>query len=157
MATSIHHAILTQVQVDVRALDLVGLNDEDIQLCAIPLPEAKYFKRYPAITISPFGAEIINPKAGTAASDDIGYPVQIALIDSAEQDQQTDLELWLEWREDTVDKFIKNRWAAVSELVQVYEIDVEPGIIIDPAAWLQRNLMVSPFGLRVWYRKQRRI
>lgn len=164
MADSVHHAILTAAQTALRALDLTGLEDDSIVLLSTPADSLKYLPirttesaLLPAILVSPFGVEQLSQTEGTNVSDDIGYPVHIAILDSHKQDQQTDLEQWLEWRELAIDQFVHNRLTiTTSRGGKLIDQFVELGQVVDPTAWRQRSIFASTLTVRVKFRRPRR-
>lgn len=165
MADSVHHAILTAAQTAIRDLNLTGIEDNSVLLVAMPTDDLKTLVvritdagfTKPTILVSPIGSERLNASEGTNASDDIGYPILIAILDGHKQNQTSKLEQWMEWRGLVIDHFIHNRLTiTTSRPVKPKDQTVEPGSIFDPRAWYERNLMLSTLTVIVTMRRIRR-
>lgn len=154
MANAMHRKIMDQVQTDIKAIVFAGSgtpSDTNVVVLEVAEEYKKYTTGFPAILITPQGFETF-PGTGTIAKDDIGFPVTIVLLDSHEEDQQTQQDDWLRWREQIRDTFIN---AKLSGITEVLNITIEPDLTVNPAAWRQAGLLVSILVLRVIARVQR--
>ena len=153
--TSRHQTILDTIQTAIRAAGLVDIRDEQVVIRT----NAEHYNKWidskqPGIILSPIGTEKINVKSpGTNASDDIGYPVLISIVDDvlpSHSNVHQDKRLF--WREKIIDTFIHFRLAGAIN----YDIDVVPGPIVEPGAWTQQRKFLSIIELTVTQRVQRR-
>lgn len=90
------------------------------------------------------GTETIDPNAGTNASDDIGYPVRVYILAAANQDEQSNSDRWLGWRQSIVGAFHNKRLTVTG--LDCFRCVVQPMTIHSQAAWAA-NLWLS--GLTV--------
>ena len=153
-ALDLHYNYLVAVHEELKVIGLEDISPSNITLMEIPLDDDRYTAHLPAILVAPMGTETIG--GGTNASEDIGYPILIAVIEAANEEQsKTTLKRHLRWREQIIDTFIHRHMP----IDNVFHLDttVEPGPIIDAGAWLRRQLFESLVVLRCKARKQRRI
>ena len=151
--TTILNTVLEQVQ----GLNLPGVPRANIVICQSPAVEIARMPaaRMPAVVIGPFGAETIA--ASSNVSDDIVYPVIVAIVASLKIDaeQPTDRQVMgvdqrLSWRE-TIRKAFSNQRL---DATRGYNMALTPLAIVDNAAF-QRDLFVSGFTLRISNREGR--
>lgn len=152
MADSFHGQILDAAVTALQALTLTGITSTNIVQLTVPDDKDRWIPDLPGIIVAPFGTEAFA--RGTNKSDDIGYPVLIAILDSGNEQNTTSLDARLLWRETILDHFIHNRLGVAG--VSIYDQTIEPASIVDQAAWYQKQLFVSALIMRVWARKQRR-
>lgn len=155
MPTSIHYSILTAVRDTVRGLDLVGITDANCAVTLLPLVD-RLIKanslKLPAVVISPVGSELMTN--ATNDGDDVGYPVTVAIVQSAEAaDLQTNLQKYLYWREAIRAAFSGKRLEGVGT---VWTLRVEPAPVVSLDAWINSNLFVSGLIVRAISREQTR-
>lgn len=152
---SVHFDILTQVKNCIQALTLNGLDVANVVVKKVPWA-TKVFGTdrdlsYPGIMVCPMGVESMSATAGTNASDDVGYPVLVAIVDADNDDLDSDLENYLKWRETIMRAFRNQRLPGV---LGIFTCVVEPGQIVQPEAFL-RNVWHSAFTLRFFSRETR--
>ena len=161
MARSVHGAILDQIQKDLRGVELPGIPADNIIKFMAPSDLKERWKGYPGVMLAPVGSESIDPGAGTAAKDDIGYPVLVAILDRAKvesaQGKDAKMDTWLYWRQLVIDTFIHKRLAITITGLDFFDTTIEPADIVDLGAWQDPGIMASLLVLRVWARKQRRL
>lgn len=92
---SVHYRCMLGVQAVVNTLSLSGVNS--IKLGRFPWVREREEADVPIITISHPGNESFT--AGTNARDDVGYPVMVGIFDRTEQDNRSELDKYLFWRE----------------------------------------------------------
>jgi len=155
MADSRHMKILEEIQSEIRGLDLKEIKDENVTIMTVPETGERNIKGYPGVLLGPFGIENLQGQ-GTNASEDIGYPCAVILVDKRPTTSEEPLDKWLKWREDIVDHFIHNRQLFTTILSSVHDITWEPSSIAETAAWFGKQKFVSSFTLRVQGRYQRR-
>lgn len=171
-ASSIYHGILLQVQVQLKALSLSQIVDENIEIAKVLNERETVFPGLPGILVLPIGNESIPPAGGTNERDDIGYPVGVVMFDSDRQDTRTgepaDAELGtqdqfyafdrkLKWREDIRAEFIRQRLDISSQIAgaDIWDCTVEPGAVVNSDDWLRDNIWMSVLVLRFWSRESR--
>lgn len=160
---SINHYLLTQVQTEIRAIITAGsiltrYNTTNVIILDTPTDDESELDTMPSIMISPFGSEEVDPEEMTNKSDQIIYPVLVAIIDDANEVYRTNLEARLEEREQLLDFFIHNRaeFDAMPNSSRLVDINVTPRDIIDPSAWFDSNLFVSVLELEFTVMRPRR-
>lgn len=107
--------------------------------------------KYPCILIGPVGSETLNPNAGTNLRDEIVYPINVAMLDIDNQDQEANFDRNLLWRERIRRKLNNCRFEDVPEVVRV---TVQPGTIVDPQMF-DNNKYASVLGIQVTSREDR--
>ncbi|WP_013626600.1 hypothetical protein [Rubinisphaera brasiliensis] len=147
----LHYKCLTNTQSVIQGMDLTGIADSSVRILSVPtnrkadLADADRQITYPCVLIAPYGSETIGgPEAQT---DDITYPVMVALIDQANQAQTTNLARNLYWRERLIDKFQYNAFG--DAIAGNNQTTVQPLAVVDPAQFIEKDLWVS--GLLVNY------
>lgn len=147
--------ILLAVQARVRSLALDGVDLNSILVRKVAwdrdLGAGATFS-WPTIQISPLEQETMSPKAGTNLMDDVGYPVQVAMLSLDQQDQAAFRARYLKWREQIARAFRQQRLPGVPE---VYSCAVEPNSIVDDAIWLRQQIWAGLLLLRFITREPR--
>lgn len=158
MADSILGQILDATLTDLRDnVTLTGIEREHILIQPVPDDVESAPVSLPFITVSAFRAESF-PNPGTNVSDDYGYPVSIFIIDSKAaviKDFET-LDQRLLWRENILDRFIRNKFTIAATGTVQYDITIETSPIVDTQAWFQKGLFISPMTIRAVTRVTRR-
>ena len=154
MPDSIHAKLLADAVVMVKHLALAGITEASIKEIWLPEKSAKFAATLPAIHVSPFGQETFGE--GTNRGDDIQYPIGIYMMDDANRGSTTEIDERLLWREKILDHFIHNRLSVALTNAVICDQLIEPGPIVDNAAWYGRNIWLSALVVRVMVRKRRR-
>jgi len=154
MSNSLHMQLLDATKTAIEGLGLTGISSSNVVVLQVPDDKGKWLPGLPGIMVAPFGRETLPADQGTNRSDDIGYPVLIAIVDVANQAQTTNLDGRLYWREQIIDEFFHNRLSIAGE--DPIEQTIEPLEIVNSAAWFQRQLYVSALVVRCTIRKLRR-
>ena len=124
----------------------------------IGTPKSGSTKTYalPAIVVCPG----VNEQFlfGTNERDDIGYPVNVLLLDAdSSPDNMTDQHLG--WRERITERYIhpKHYFVAPSPAGDIvfHDCNIEPGPIVDYPRWIGMEMFVSLIGLRFFTRHSR--
>lgn len=89
--------LMSAVKTRIEGLNLTGIEDENIVVQLVADWQAGNGPDVPAILIAPAGAEVAT--MATNVSDDVMYPVGVAIISAENRDQSTHRERNLEWRE----------------------------------------------------------
>lgn len=157
MPNAVLFDILTEVQTDIRDLNLTGMDDANVLVQKVPATRAKDMPAtvYPCILIAPFGAE--EMKAETNLHDLIVYPVIVAILASEKKvtelttDQQTqNFNQYLTWRETIRKSFINQKLTTLA-----YHCEVRPLEIVERNSWFERSLFASGLVLRFFSRETR--
>lgn len=147
-----HLIILGDIAQRVRDLELEGIGDR-VVVMTLADDEKPELSKLPAIALSPYGSETLE--RATNATDDIGFPSLLVILDKADQVQTLpELDRRLFWREQCFDHFQANRFSAPNGLA--YHTTIEPQPIIDAGAWFGRNVYAGGFTIRAHYRNVRR-
>ena len=88
---------------------------------------------------------------GTNASDDIGYGVQVTIVQASDGDVAEHADRLFYWREQAASAF---RHQALTGVSEIHDCTIEPRPAVDPAAF-SGNVDVTAFVVRAWQRKQR--
>ena len=150
MPDAIHEQCISAVKTVIQGLDLDGIPDAQIYDRKLIIDRELTL---PCVIISPEGVE--QDLGGTNERDDWGYPVPLVYVDADNQDlADTALKRkrMLLWRQRLRRAFHNKRLSAVSE---VYVCRVEPNVIIDQTAWLERNKVVGGMTIRCVTREVR--
>lgn len=100
-------------------------------------PNARVYKQvlpqeglvqYPCVLLTLEG-ESESQEGTTTNKDDIGYPIQVAVVDRADSLQPTRRKLWLKWRQQVFRAIRNQRLAGVTESLIV---KVTPRLVFDP-------------------------
>ena len=140
-----HFDTLTAIKALIDGLSLPGLTGGTlIQEVSTYLDGTK---RLPFVSISPYGPE----KLGDELNDRDGayYGVLVEII--AKPDV-TSLETRLGWRQ-TLRRTLNNH--SIAGLGQNYQLTVEPGNVVEPRAWFDRNAFVSGLVVRAFFQEPR--
>ena len=153
-STSIFMKSMEAVQTAIQGLGLTGLSSSNVLIHKVPRDLDKDMPAtspLPAIIISPRDAEGADPRAGTNLKDDVVYPIQIVILDQDGQNQTTNFDRYLQWRETIRRTFHNKRLSGVSEVTGVV---VQPKTIVDPERWI-KGQFVSALVLAVTSREAR--
>lgn len=126
MADPLFRQCLDAVQTVIQDLDLSGISDSDIRVQKLPWQRTQV---EPGIFITPI-TEKLDPRAGTNARDDIGYGVQVVIVQKSNQSQTDNLTTELTWRQRIRRSFHNKRLSGVTEVNICY---VEPGAVVLPS------------------------
>lgn len=151
---AIHEELLDFVATTISGLSLT--DSPAVVKLSVPLDDKKDVPNLPAIVVTPFGVESIDPRGGTNESEDIGYPVLVAMIEQANGDQTTDRNKRLLWRQKIVDALIHTQPTIVTTFARPYDLTIEPADITSLPGWLFRQKSMSVLTARIWVRKKRR-
>ena len=82
MATAVLFDILNAIKTAIEARGLVGIASANVVVQKVPgnRPADLPAQQFPAIVIAPYGAEELDPRAGTTSRDDVVYPVLVAIL-----------------------------------------------------------------------------
>lgn len=142
--SSRHYTCLQQAQSEIQDMSLTGISNDNILILSVSTNRPADIGGedrgidYPYILISPFGTEQIGGPEND--SDDITYPVLIAIIDSANQNQSSNLDRNLQWRESIIDHF---HWNKFDGIPGPHVTTVLPLTIINTEQFVHGNLWVS--------------
>ena len=152
MPNAILFDILSAVKAAIEGRGLVGLGSANIIIQKVPSnrPADLPAQQFPCITIAPYGAEGLDPAAGTTSRDDVVYKVVVAIIAADNGDQEAHFNQHLTWRQSIRQLFHDQPLAALCFSVQVRPLD-----IVDRDAWFQRNVFASGLVLHCFSREPR--
>jgi hypothetical protein len=140
-----HYDTLVAIKAIIDGLALTGLTGGTvIQEVATYLDGQQTL---PFISISPYGPERVGDELNDR--DGVYYGTLVAII---AKPSVTALETRLGWRQ-TMRRALKNR--SLSGLVMNYNLDVEPGNVVEPRAWFDRNAFVSGLVVRAFFQEPR--
>ena len=145
MPVSFHGKICEAVRDKVQKLDLDGLKTVELQ----KIIRHREDDKLPACYISHEGIETIT--TATNESNDVGYPVIVALVVAENQDLEYEDQPLL-WRKQIRDAFHEKPMPLADG--RVWQCLWEPLAIIDPTAFDQ-NLFVSAMTIRAIAREVR--
>ena len=97
--------------------------------------------------------ELEDKDKGTNASDDVGYGVQITIVQASNRDLEANADRLYYWREEAMDTFRSKRLAGTGD-ANIHLVDIETRPVIDPASFA-RQIDATAFVLRCWTRKMR--
>lgn len=140
-----HYDTLMAVKTTIDGLSLTGLTGGTVIQEVATYQDGQITP--PFISVSPYGPE----KLGDEFNDRDGayYGVLVAII--AKPDVNS-LETRLAWRQ-TIRRNLNNH--SISGLGQNYNLEVEPGNVIEPRAWFDRNAFVSGMVIRAFFQEPR--
>jgi hypothetical protein len=152
MPNAILYDILQAIRTAIQTRELVGFGSANVVIQKIPgnRPSDLPAEQFPCIVIAPYGAEQVNPLAGTTSRDDIVYRVLIAILAADNGDQETQFNLYLTWRQSLRQLFHDQPLENVCFNVQVQPLDV-----VDRDAWQQRYIFASCLILHCFSRESR--
>lgn len=157
MADNVHNTILDLTVTAIEDLNLTDVADVDVVKLALPSGLlGRSIVKLPAIAVCPVGVEQIPPEGGDNKHDTIIYPTTIFIVDAADGDLFTNLKQWLGWREDIIDQFIEFQFDFVIAGVKEHKTNMQPGPIIEPSAFKDKDVMLSIVGLLTKVDKERR-
>lgn len=139
-----------------RALDAAVTRVSGLALPGSPavskrwLPRVKPGDSLPIIAVTPVGGESFP--GGLTTQDDIGLPIAVTIMDAANQDPTANLSRDTLYREKILSALRYQRLAGVSE---AYILNPEPGMIVNPGMFDDKNLIFSPLFFRLITRTQR--
>lgn len=140
---------LVAAQARIQSLSLPGISNERIVIRKVP--DDKNIPK-PAVILTPYRQESLNPAEGTNNRDDVGYNVFIAALDADNQNQTSNFARNLHWRESIRQAFHNQRLTGVPEIINA---TVEPLPVIDTQAWFDRNTCVSALIVQFTSREPR--
>lgn len=141
-----HYDLLTSVKSIIDGLSLSGLTGGTVIQEVATYQDGD--QTLPFISISPYGPEKLSNEFGSNVRDEVGYPVLVAII--AKPDVNS-LETRLGWRQ-TMRRNLNNHQLSDG---QNYNLEVEPGNVVEVRAWFDRNAYVSGFVVRAYYQELR--
>lgn len=142
----IYYQCMDEVRDTILTLSLSGIADADVRVQKLPWRAQQVA---PGIFITPT-SESLNPREGTNERDDIGYPVQVVMIQASNRDQTSNFTRFLLLRQ-------RIRWAFHNQPMVVPEVHtcyVEPGAVILPTAF-EGQFDVQSLIVRCLSREQR--
>lgn len=135
----------------IRDLNLSGISDDSIVSGRwYPRSLVNAVDPIPQITATPIGAE--DFPGGMLATDDIGLPFAVTIIDAQNQGVTTNFTRNLQWRESILSALRYQRLAGVPE---VYIVKPEPAAIFSLPIAQQQNLSYSTLVFRAVTRTER--
>ena len=135
----------------VQGLSLPGIANGSVIVRKVP--DDKNIMK-PCVVIAPLGRENLDATDGTNNRDDVGYAVLLAFLDGDNQNQTSNHNRNLLWREKVRQAFHNQRLPGVDSIINTV---VEPLSVTDAAAWFERNTFVSTMILRFISREPRGI
>lgn len=140
-----HYDSMTAIETIIDGLSITGLTGGTIIQEVANYQDGQ--QTLPFISISPYGPEKIGDELNNV--DGVYYGVLVAII---AKPSVTSLETRLSWRQQ-IRRVMKNR--SLSGLGQNYNVDVEPGNVVEPRAWFDRNVFVSGMVIRCYFQEPR--
>jgi len=131
----------------VRALNLPGLDNSDVQVRKLPTDGEQFYR---GITIHPVRERIGR---GVNDRDDIGYGVAITFVQNDPGEWVEHMDRWLHWREKVRQDFIND--SCVTGIEVVFHVRVEPGTVYSEKDILRRDYDIGTMVLRCWVREGR--
>jgi len=145
--------------VDAVAARLAGLSMAALN-GSVSIPNDRIYKRtvaapdgtmaYPCIVLSHEGQRE-SQEGTTTGKDDIGYPVNVWVLDRDDASREARRKGWLKWRQQVFRSLRNQRLAGVTEVLTV---KVEPGMVFDPKL-PDYQIVVLGFVVRVLCRELR--
>lgn len=140
--TSVHYSCAEAIQAKIRSLSLTSIDNSDVIIRKLDsdrgTDDGTY--SYPMIVISTFGIETMPNTGGTNLKDDVIYPVVVTILAADNQDLSTNQNKYLLWRQ-KINRAFRNQ--NLSDVDEVYTVQVQPGPITSPNAFWERNLYHS--------------
>lgn len=151
-----HGDIRDAVRNAIAALDLAGVEPANVITRRVPFDRnlSTAAGTLPAVVVCAAGVERENdPMSGgtNTGGYGIGYPVTVAIHESAEGDLDPEKGEGLEWRQQIVDALIHQGLTGVTG---VHRLTVEFGQIVDPTLWKDCNLAVGVLTVWAWMQVQ---
>jgi hypothetical protein len=142
-----HYDTLTAIKTLIDGLSLSGLTGGTVIQEVATYQDGQ--STLPFVSISPYGPERIPQDGGLNDRDECDYGVLVAII--AKPDVNT-LETRLGWRQ-KMRRHLNNADPVANG--QSYNMVVEPGSVVEPKAWFDRNAFVSGFVIRAKFQEVR--
>jgi hypothetical protein len=140
-----HYDTLTAVKSIVDGLSLSGLTGGSVIQEVATYQDGQ--TPLPFISISPYGPEKLGDELNDR--DGVYYGVAVCIVGKP---APISLEQRLGWRQ-TLRRNLNNH--QVSGLSMNYNLVVEPGNVVEPKAWFDRNAFVSGFVVRAYFQEPR--
>jgi hypothetical protein len=152
MANAVLFDILHAIKSAIEARNLTGIASANILVQKVAGNRAADLpaQQFPSIVIAPYGAEGLDPQAGTTSRDDVVYKVLLAILAADNGDQEAHFELYLSWRQSLRQLFHDQPLAALC-----FRVEVQPLDVVDRDAWFQRNIYASALVLKCFSREPR--
>jgi len=151
MADSVLMTILGQVKADIQSLNLADIDAGNIHVVKVFSNAEELLPTLPGVLIAPRETESAA-QSGTNSRVDVDYLVVIGVFAEDGDDQSTNFDRNLLWRERIRRKFMDQRLTGVPS---VFTCRLEPGEVVDRKRWLSRGLWSSTLGLRFLSREPR--
>ncbi|MCG8583090.1 MAG: hypothetical protein MI757_00055 [Pirellulales bacterium] len=133
---SIHKQCIDAVVARCQSLNLADILTASIVARKVPSDiqiGSDFTVKYPAIVVSNGASETLNPAAGSVSKDDVGYPVDIGVLQAERQKLTENHDKYLRWREQIRRAIHNQRLPGVP--VGVFTTFVEPGTITGFQQW----------------------
>ena len=140
-----HYDSMTAVKAVIDGLSLTGLTGGTVIQEVVTYQDGQY--PLPFISISPYGPERIGDELNDR--DGVYYGIAVCIV--AKTDVSS-LERRLAWRQ-SIRRHLHN--TSLSGLGQNYNINIEPGNVVETKAWFDRNAFVSGMIVRVYFQEPR--
>jgi len=152
MPNAILFDILNAIQTSIVARGLTGVGPANVVVQKVAGSRAGDLpaQEFPSIVIAPYGAEGVDPEAGTTSRDDVVYKVLVAILAADNGDQQANFNQYLTWRQSLRQLFHDQPLANFC-----FRVEVQPLDVVDRDAWHQRNVFASGFVLKCFSREAR--
>lgn len=142
-----HYDALTAIKSVIDGLSLSGLTGGTViqEVC-------QYLdgtQTLPFVSISPYGPEKLGDE--TNATDGTYYGVLVAIV---AKPSVNELETRLTWRQKMRRNLNNHPLSGISGGSN-YNMTVEPGNVVEPRAWFDRNAFVSGFVVRAFFQEAR--
>ena len=149
---SVHYRCATAIQALIQSLGLTSIDSANIIVRKLDSDRGVDDGTYslPMIVVSTIGLEQNQP--ATNERDDVGYPVMVTILAADNQDLSTNHDKYLRWREQIARAFRNQNLSAVPE---IYTARIEPGPIVSPTAFWDRNTFHSALVVRCMSREVR--
>ena len=136
--SSIYETILQAVASEIQGLGLTDIPSTSVVVGKVPTDRKDLLQTIPGIVVTPWGDSL--EVGGSNVSDDIGYPVFIAMIQKSNTSQSENRDRALQWSESIVKKFRNKRLAGVST---TYICRVKRDSKFDPSMFFSANVDVN--------------
>lgn len=148
-STSLFGKVLDAVATVIQGLDLDGVHDDEIRVRKHPDDDSRV---YPGITVHP-AVDWQHRREGTNERDDVGYGVQVTMVQATSQDVRRQIDRRLLWREKIRREFIHQR-APLSSITEVYTCHIEAAPPFNRRDF-RKDYDVDSLVIRVWTRETR--
>lgn len=134
--------IVLAIQARIQTLALSGIQSTNVIIQKIPSTTKNNAPvvALPCVIITPYNPESFSDLEGTNESDDIGYRIQISIVDKDGGDQEKNRNRWLLWREE-IRKSLHNK--RLDSIPTQFTCSVSPNPVYDPAAWFDRGVALG--------------